>query len=569
MLLATAAPAAGQGDPTMPLSQVQQGMKCTAYSVIKGTEVTTFDAEVLDVIGGDEGARILVKVSGPAIDETGIGAGFSGSPIYCKGEDGVAKNAGAISETIGDYGGKTVLVTPIEAILGTVVDPPGDPAPKPATPSSASASAFGFPGARDLTAISVRGLSSRTFLALQQAGRRYGRTFIQAAPAPLQAPADAGAAFRPGSAVGVGLSSGAIAIGAIGTVAYVDGDKVWVFGHQFDGVGRRTLLLQDAYVATVISNPVQLSESGGTYKLAGAVNNRGTATNDGFSAVAGRLGGLPPTIPVRVFTKDEDSGKQTTTEVAVADETDIGTPTGASSLSFVAPLAITQAATALYDSIPIRLAGEMCLQITLRERPKPIRICNRYVSDGTAGSVPQGGNLVGLRAGSDAAEVLTLIDAYRPAGLHVTEVAARITVRRGVYQGFMRSVSLPRRVRPGQRVTAKLKVRRVRGATETVSFPIRIPSGVSRGEKRVVFKGSDPDSADDDIFGTLTIDLGEPDTEQDTTGPQSVKDLVRAIRKLERYDGVKVSLKGSRRAFKDAKLRIGGRAETTVIVTRR
>jgi hypothetical protein len=547
----------------MPLSQVRQGMKCTAYSVIRGQEVTTFDAEVLDVVGGDAGARILVKVSGPAVDETGIGAGFSGSPIYCKGDDGVAKNAGAISETIGDYGGKTVLATPIEAILGTPVDAPGDPAPKP---SSAAATR----NARDLAAISVRGLSTRTFAALQQAGRRYGRTFIQAAPAPFQAPAPAaGPAFRPGSAVGVGLSSGAIAIGAIGTVAYVDGDKVWAFGHQFDGVGRRSLLLQDAYVATVISNPVQLSEAGGTYKLAGALNNRGTATNDGFSAVAGRLGGLPPTIPVRVFAKDEDSGRETTTEVAVADETDIGTPTGASALSFVAPLAITQAASALYDSIPIRLAGEMCLQITLRERPKPVRVCNRYVSDGTGGSVPQGGNLVGLRAGTDASEILTLIDTYKPTGLHVTEVAARITVRRGQYQAYMSKVTLPRRVRPGQKVTAKLKIRRVRGATETIDVPVKIPSGLSRGERTVVLKGSDPDSADEDLFGTLTIDLGGSEEETDTRGPQSIKELVREIRKTERYDGIKVSLRGTRRTFKDAKLRIGGRAQTTVLVSHR
>jgi hypothetical protein len=555
-LLVTVPGALAQGDPTMPMSELREGMKCTAYSVIRGTEPTTFNAEVLDVVGGDAGARILVRVSGDAVDETGIGAGFSGSPIYCPGSDGKLKNAGAISETIGEYGGKTVLATPIEQILSASPDPPAEPGSPPAPA-----------GARSLAAISVRGLDRNIFEALQRAGRRYGRTFIQAAPMPLQSPSPATPGLRPGSAVSVGLSNGDLSIGAVGTVAYTDGDKVWSFGHQFDAVGRRSLFLQGAYVAAVIGNPVQSGDGGGTYKLAGATDDRGTATNDTISAVAGKLGGLPPSVPVRVFAKDEDSGRETTTEVNVADETDIGNPAGASALSFIAPLTVTQGASGLFDSTPIRIAGEMCLRIALRERKKPIRVCNRYVSDGTGGSVPQGGNLVGLLAGSDVSEILTLIDTYRPKGLHITEVAARVRVRRGQQQAIMRSVRLPARVRAGQRVTARMKVRRVRGATETISFPVRIPGHVKPGKRRVAFRGSDPDSADDDLFGTLTIELGDEEEEEDT-GPQTIDELVTAIRKIDRYDGIRVKLGGSRRAYEHPSLRVGGRAATTVRVVR-
>src|SRR4051812_49638984 len=140
-LLGFAAQAAAQGDPIMPLSEVQQGMKCKGYSVVRGTAIDSFDVEIMDVVGGDEGARLLVKVSGPAVDETGVGAGFSGSPVYCPGSDGTMKNAGAISETIGDYGGKTVLATPIELILATPVDAP-PPNPKAQTTARRD-SAFG------------------------------------------------------------------------------------------------------------------------------------------------------------------------------------------------------------------------------------------------------------------------------------------------------------------------------------------------------------------------------------------------------------------------------------------
>lgn len=554
LLLCTATAARAQGDPIMPLSEVRAGMKCTAFTVVQGTEPVSFRAEVLDVVGGEAGARILVRVSGEAVDQTGVGAGFSGSPIYCPGDNGKLKNAGAISETIGEFGGKTVLATPIESILSTDPDPPAEPGSR----------GRGAPaGAGSLAAISVRGLSPRAFGALQRAGARSGRTFILGAPRRLQSSQPAPAGFRPGSAVSVGLSSGDISIGAIGTVAYVDGENVWSFGHQFDAVGRRSLFLQGAYVAAVIGNPVQ--SDGGTYKLAGPLDDRGTATNDGFQAVAGKLGGLPPSVPVRIFAKDEDSGHETFTEVAVADETDIGTPAGSSALSFIAPLAVNQAAGSLFDSIPLRIAGEMCLRITLKERRKPIRVCNRYVSDGTGGEVPEGGNLVGLRAAGDVAEVLTLIDTYRPAGLHVTEVAARLRVRRAQRQAVMRDVRLPARVRPGQRVTARMRVRKVRGKIETLRFGVRIPANVGSGRRSVTFRGTEADTGDDDLFGTIIIDLSGGDGGDDS-GPATIAGLVREIRKVERYDGIRVKLSGSRRAYRDPKLRVAGRASTTVRV---
>ena len=88
-LLLPASPALA-GDPTMPLSEVQPGMRCTGYTVVRGTEITTFDVEIQDVIDGDatgEGPRLLIRVSGPAVDATGVGPGFSGSPIYCDGRN--------------------------------------------------------------------------------------------------------------------------------------------------------------------------------------------------------------------------------------------------------------------------------------------------------------------------------------------------------------------------------------------------------------------------------------------------------------------------------------------------
>ena len=100
--------------------------------------------------------------------------------------------------------------------------------------------------------------------------------------------------------------------------------------------------------------------------------------------MAGRVGGLPPTIPVRVFATDLDTGRKQALVTNVADETAVDQPFGMSIISLVAPLAVEQAAgdgarrlaraphrpRLLPDRVP-------------RAQAAPARFCNRYVSDVT------------------------------------------------------------------------------------------------------------------------------------------------------------------------------------------
>src|SRR4051794_24034134 len=218
--LLPAAPAYA-GDPVMPLSQVHSGMQCTGYSVVRGTDIASFGVEVLDVVDGDpneDGPRILIGVSGPAVDTTGIGPGFSGSPIYCDDGSGTARNIGAISESIGEYGGKVVLATPIEAILANPADAPHESATAGRAPKSARAAraerAIRRNGTRPLASpLTVSGLSGPLARGLVAAGQRLGRPVIATPAGPLGSfPVQT---LRPGSAVAVGYSSGDLSIGAI------------------------------------------------------------------------------------------------------------------------------------------------------------------------------------------------------------------------------------------------------------------------------------------------------------------------------------------------------------------
>jgi hypothetical protein len=568
-VLLPAAPAAA-GDPIMPLSQVRSGMQCTGYSVVHGTEISSFDVEILEVVDGDasgQGPRLLVRVSGPAVDGTGMGPGFSGSPIYCPDDQGTSRNAGAISESLGEYGGDVVLATPIEAILGAQVDAPahrGEPASASTKRRHRRVLARAKPLATPLT---VSGLSPAMGRALERAGRREGRQVIAAPAGPLGTFAPQ--PMRPGAAVGVSYSQGDIQVGAIGTVAYTDEDRVWAFGHPFENAGARRLFLQDAYVYRVIDNPVAIPGAASTYKYASLGHTLGTFSNDERDAVAGRTGALPPTVPVRVFANDRDTGRSLVTGIRAADESRIGLPEGASPLAFVGPLAVTEAAASLLRSAPGRLTADVCVQIALGGLTRPARFCNRYVSAFPADEDFVGtANTVAARASQDVFDALVEIDDYQGTPPQVGEVAVRMDLRRGEQRAFLRSVKLPRRVRPGQKVRARVTMRRVRGGTIRRSYRMRIPGGMRRGVRELRFTGADVDVADDGLLGAIIID-GVDDGAGDA-GPRNLRALAGRIRSLRRYDGVRVRTGSGRvRAFRDRDLRISGRATARVRVVRR
>ncbi len=453
-----------------------------------------------------------------------------------------------------------MLATPIETILGTAPDAPVAKASKRDRTIMSRAKPLATP-------LTVTGLGTTLGRALQRAGQKVGRPVLAAPAGPLGSfPPQV---MRPGASVGVSYSSGDIQVGAIGTVAYTDGDQVWAFGHEFEAAGARRLFLQDAYVYRVIDNPVQLADVATTYKYASLGHTLGTISNDSTDAVAGRTGAPPPSVPVRVYANDLDTGRKVAMTIRAADESRIGLPEGASPASFIGPLAVTEAANSLLRSAPGRLSADACMQITVAGIRRPLRVCNRYVSAFPADEDFVGtANTVAARASNDVFEALTAIDDYQGTPPQVKEIAVRINIRRGEQRAFLRSVRLPRRVKPGQTVRARVTLRKVRGGRIVRSYPMRIPGGMRRGVRSLTLSGTDADIADDGLLGAIIISDEEDDGAGDE-GPQTLRALASRIRSIHRYDGVRVRGGfGRQHAFRDRDLRISGRASTTVRVVR-
>jgi hypothetical protein len=523
--LCCAAPAHAAGDPIMPLSEVRAGMACTGYTVIRGTDIASFDASIVDVADDGSGeSRILVRISGPAVDGTGAGPGFSGSPIYCPGADGTMRVIGGLSEGVGEYGNKLILATPIEEMLGEPVSPPAG------TPRKVrSARPLGVP-------LSVSGLAAPVAGAFQQAAARAGRVLY---PAPAAPRADFPfQQLRPGAAMAAGLASGMIAASAIGTVTYVDGDSVWAFGHPLDSVGARSLFLQDAYVYTVVSNPVGAPDLS-TYKLAAPGHDVGTLTGDGIAAVTGRLGVLPPSYPLTVNATDIDTGAKQVTTVRVADERGVGLPTGASALGLVGAAAVAQGAYTILHGSPIRTSGSMCVSIAAQELATPMRFCNSYVAAGTGSAAGGALSLTGAAPVIDFIQAASLVDGYELGPLHISSVDIDLSLQRGLAQAFLASAKAPHRVRRGSDVRVRVELRQVGGGTTTRSFRVHVPRGIHTGTRELVLTGTPSDAAGG-APAQLTSLFG-PGAQEG--GPTSVTGLARAIAAIHRYDGITASFR--------------------------
>jgi hypothetical protein len=528
-------PAAAQAaEPIMPLSEARAGMVCTALSVVHGTEISSFNAEVLDVIADDPaagGARLLVRVSGPAVDATGVGPGFSGSPIICDG-----RFAGAISEGIGEYGNKVLLATPIEAILGA----------RPRAPASARQAPRLLRAAQSLAGpLSVSGLSPRARRLLVRAAARVDLTVLAAPPGPLGGyPPQQ---LVPGAAVAASLSTGDIAFGSVGTVAYRDGDRVYAFGHALDGLGRRSLFMQDAYVFAVIGNPVGVPDLGAmTYKLTSSGGHPlGAITNDTFSAIAGNVGAGPPSIPLRVTARRSRSADPVVLDSRLADERSLDLGAG---LGLIAPLAASTALDRLQGSLE-PTAMTACMRFRVRELRRPIGFCNNYFD--------------GFTPLSDIAEAATMVDAFDLAPLHIRGSAVSIEVTGAFDDDVIVAARGPRGVRAGSTVPVRIALRRRGGGSRTLTVQMPIPRGLRPGLRTLVIEGNGfPDDEEDillELVGELT---GEPGALASAAEPRSAKQLARQVAALHRPLGLvaRFRRREPRLVLRSSEVRFDGRA---------
>ncbi len=540
--LATAA-SARAALPILPLGEVQPGMHCTGLTVLQGTTISPFDVEIVDVVPGDAVADqplLLVRVSGTAIADYGIAEGFSGSPVICDG-----RLAGAIAYGSGDYGEQLGYATPIEAML----DAPVPPVPVGrAHPLS--------------TPIAVSGISAPVFAPFARAAARHGieLTAVPTAPAADRFPVQT---LVPGASVAVGLSSGDVTAGAIGTVTDVVGDKVYAFGHPFTGTGRRSLLLQDAWVYAVVDNPLDTADAVSS-KIAAPGHDVGALTYDGRDGIAGLLGATPPTTALTISARNGATGVTRVSHAQVADEAEVGLPDGVSPIVLTAPMALSQAAYTALDGSPVLQSARMCVRLTITQLAQPTGFCRHYVGAFGGGQGISGGPFV-----DDLSAALTDLDLFASGTPRLTRVEVSLTVQPGLQQALLRGVDGPPVLRRGHDARLVLHLQHYRGARFTRVEHLHVSRQAPLGRTQVELVGTPLDGA---IGGGIDILLGGGGGSDDggDPGPRTYAGLSKEIEALAGFDGVTVQLRqpgGGRRdrakpqrLFADPQLRVSGTA---------
>jgi hypothetical protein len=358
------------------------------------------------------------------------------------------------------------------------------------------------------------------------------------------------------------FATGDIALGSVGTVTYRDGANVWAFGHPLDDAGPRSLFLQDAYVFSVIANPLSIEDFGlGTYKLATAGGHTvGTLTNDADSAVVGKVGPRPRTVQVQASGRERGTPNASLVSSQLADERSIGLALGAST---VAPLAVAQVVDSLvHSAAPVTLS--VCVGFRVAERRRRLGYCNDYFSVDDAAL--------------DLSDAATLVESYDFSPLTIQSVTARTRLTRGVKEDVLLRGKAPRRVRPGQRIRVRVVLRRRRrGTNRVLSFRMRVPRSLRPGHRAMVLGGtSTGGSRLEEELGALLVDLfsgGEGEgSEDERPEAHTVGELARQVGSFHHGQGIvaRFRRRGRRRlVYENGSVAITGRARVPLNVVRR
>jgi hypothetical protein len=321
LLLASLLPAT----EIMKLSEIKPGMEGEGRTIFKGSAIETFTFKVLGILDKfvSDKNLIVAELYAPELNDGGVIAGMSGSPVYIGG-----RLIGSVSYGLSSFSRKPIAgITPIEDIL-KVSDAPGPAASVEISDIKIDFSRenvrhvaeavrneltarMNFSPARSLTPIKLfansRGFSPESvsflqgmFVPLQTMAAGPGGGDLKAKEIDTRTLGADMFSLRPADAVSIPLIRGDASYAATGTVTHVDGQKVYVFGHPFFNLGTVDFPMHKAEVISVVPS----YES--SFKLAATRNQVGAIRQDRFSCVLGELGKTPYMIPLKIFLKNRN-----------------------------------------------------------------------------------------------------------------------------------------------------------------------------------------------------------------------------------------------------------------------
>jgi len=300
----------------MKLAEIQPGMQGEGKTIFKDTKIETFKFKVLGFIEKFVPNKnlIIVEIKSSVLEGGGILEGMSGSPLYING-----KIIGAVSYGFSFSKKPIAGVTPIEDIIKT---------------SDYNNQAYFIDISDIKLGFDKKSIKNVVHLIQEELINRMNFSHVKSIlPIKListskgmnpSALSYLKPMFTPlnniefskkikknyinndlfkiseGDAVSIPLIKGDFEYSASGTVSYVDGKKIYLFGHPFFNLGTVDFPLHKAEIISIVPS----YQSG--FKLTASRNMIGAVVQDRFSGVQGELGGKPYMIPMKVFLKNRN-----------------------------------------------------------------------------------------------------------------------------------------------------------------------------------------------------------------------------------------------------------------------
>ncbi len=448
---------------TMPVDQLRRGQVGIGRTVFQGTRIDSFGAEILGVLHNVFGPGIdiiLARLSGDPLDDTGVIAGMSGSPVYIDG-----KLIGAVAYSFGSFSKEPIAgITPI-ADMQAVLERPLKTARDEGRPDTWAPSAGGpnpeltdlsIPEAGGLkpvaTPLAMSGFSPRVVADLRQEFLRVGLLPVQGGGGVDSTLAQG--PFEPGAALGVQLIRGDFSITGIGTLTHRDGDRIIGFGHPMLFGGSTTMPMTAAFIHQVLPSQ-RLS-----FKLGTASRPMGVIVQDRAPGVAGIVGQRADMIPARVDVHSPGNRESFSMEILRNRE--------------FSPILMRYAVANALISAEKR-SGEA----TVRTRTR-IHLAGYPPLD--LGNIHSGPNVLSdavLGATSSLGRLMQ--NPFEP--VRLDEVVFSLEVEEEIHAAHIESIRLRKtRFRPGDRVRVTILLHPYLGTPETVETELRLPAEARSGK---------------------------------------------------------------------------------------